>query len=187
MPQIIQEEFDRLVHLPRVCPITCVETGTFEGNFTTMAARHFRELFSIELSPKLYKAAKEKFSSPGTNLGCSIHMLWGDSRQLVPALAHSIRGAVFWYFDANWWHRPPHLDPGIAGAPDEYPLAHELVGVSDRRFGDIVVINDRSTLDTLSEAGRDRRGISLNSIIELLDPYNIIEYKEFLMFEMRWI
>lgn len=174
MPQITNDELGYLLDLANNrYPTVCVETGAFEGHFTTIARHWFSQVHSVELSATL--AAKlESATLPPHR----VHV--GDSRKLVPLLALQIQEPVFWFFDANWWKRPAHLDPGIAGSPDEYPLWDELKAVAPRLWGDIIVVNEVDTFGQLSAAGRDRRDVSVEKIRTLYPEAATVLYHNIL-------
>lgn len=158
MAQIIADELEFLAQFSTWHdPVICVETGAFEGHFTKIARCWFEQVHSVELSEKLGHRLLAWATHPH-----KVHI--GDSRQIVPQLARDLDQSVFWFLDANWWYRPAHLDPGIAGGREMYPLQDELEAIADRAMGDIIVVNEVDTFGKLSEAGRDRRAFSVDSI-----------------------
>ena len=74
-----------------------IETGTFRGD-TADAARHiFRTVHTIELSPALYRAARDKFSGV-TN--CHVHH--GDSATVLHKILPPTEGTVLLWLDAHY-------------------------------------------------------------------------------------
>ena len=69
-----------------------VETGTLHGDMIAALAADFDRLYSIELSPELYRLARLRF------LGRSkIHLICGDSSEaLGPLLAEIVTPCTFW-------------------------------------------------------------------------------------------
>ncbi len=92
-----------------------VETGTFRGATTCWAARHFAEVYTIELSETLYKETAD-ILGPLEN----VTALLGDTREELARLAPQLPKSIVW-LDAHW--------SGLAGAAgwqDQCPLLEEL-------------------------------------------------------------
>lgn len=122
-----------------------VETGTFKGDRADLFAAVFPTVHTIELSRPLYESALVRLGP----LGVTCH--YGDSRDVLPGLAHSIQEPALWYLDAHWFS----LNPGpskagasrgavahIAGRAEGLPLWDELACLARRDFDDVIVVDD---------------------------------------------
>lgn len=74
-----------------------IETGTYHGDMIDAAKKVFKEIYSIELSERLYRIARKRF--------CRfqhIHILYGDSKEVLPhVLAQVSEPSLFW-LDAHY-------------------------------------------------------------------------------------
>ncbi|CAA6606258.1 conserved hypothetical protein [Rhodospirillaceae bacterium LM-1] len=110
-----------------------IETGTFQGATAIEAARHFRRVVTIELSPRLFMSTEEKLLAYA-NIEC----LLGDSRRHLSSLLSNLPPAMFW-LDAHW--------TGLeitAGANDECPLMGEIETIAPHLDRHVVLIDDAS-------------------------------------------
>lgn len=126
-------------------PQTFVETGTWTGNTTRLALQHFKKVHTIELSADLFGT-----HSPGLlALGARCHL--GDTRDVLPKLAATLVGPVFWFLDA-------HATDQCAGAVSgPLPLFDELETLGRRKFRDIIVVDDVHCFITHREAALKER------------------------------
>jgi hypothetical protein len=117
-----------------------VETGTFLGDTVEAMRRHFREIYSIELSAELYRRARERFAGID-----QVRLLHGDSGAILPDLAHEIREPCLFWLDG-------HYSAGETARGDENsPLRRELAAVLGRRVeGDVILVDDARLMN-----GRD--------------------------------
>lgn len=92
---------------------TLVETGTFLGASTALAAEMFERVITIEKDPALHAAARE-----GNRDLRNVEWVLGDSRDVLPRLDLSTP-TVFW-LDGHW------SGGDTAGEDDECPLLDEL-------------------------------------------------------------
>jgi hypothetical protein len=108
-----------------------IETGTFQGNTTAWAARHFDRVTTIELSPAYHAAAQARFGAQP-----NVCTLAGDSvaalRAVVPNLASP---AIFW-LDAHW----SGMD--TAGREVECPVLAEIALINASSLPHVVLIDD---------------------------------------------
>jgi len=110
-----------------------METGTFEGKTTRLAAAEFGLVFSVEIKRELYQAAAERLLVECPN----VSVLFGDSRWAVRWLATRLTEPVCWYLDAHWFKHP-----AVGGQEEGLPLWAELEAIAARPFRDIVVVDD---------------------------------------------
>ena len=77
-----------------------IETGTYLGDTVQAMLGVFESVYSIELSPELYKQALTRFAEESR-----VKLLLGDSSRKLSEAAQASRGrnAMFWHHD----RRPP--------------------------------------------------------------------------------
>ena len=73
-----------------------IETGTQFGQMVNAVKDYFREIYSIELDPRLYEAARRHFARDS-----HIHLLQGDSAAMLPRLLESISEPCLFWLDAH--------------------------------------------------------------------------------------
>jgi hypothetical protein len=108
-----------------------VETGTFKGDTSKWAAKHFKSVYTIEVSKVLYDRHNDDFRALQ-----NIKPYLGDSRVVLPEILSEIsdRKCVFW-LDSHWCL-------GHTGGEGEFcPLVEELHTISSRK-DDIILIDD---------------------------------------------
>ena len=70
-----------------------IETGTYRGDTTAWAAKHFTSVYSIELGETLYSRCVLRFADQ-----MNVHLINGDSVQSLARLLPTIeKRAIFWY------------------------------------------------------------------------------------------
>jgi hypothetical protein len=110
---------------------TFVETGTFRGRTAAWASGHFDKVITIEISPELHAAAKERLKEHA-----NIQLLCGESpdclRRVVPGMDTP---AVFW-LDAHW------SGGDTGGQTDECPLMEELDIIFESSQDHCVLVDD---------------------------------------------
>jgi len=109
---------------------TLIETGTYYGEMVAAMRKRFDEIYSIEFDSALARRAQKKFLR-----WPHIHILEGDSQQVVPDLLRSLhRPALFW-LDAGYY--------GWAGLHgDKQRLTCELEAVLSHPIKDHVILMD---------------------------------------------
>jgi hypothetical protein len=113
-------------------PSVLVESGTWHGNTTRLAAQFFGMVHTIEINPELYMEATRLL--PG-----NVHCHLGNSADVVPGLAVSIQEPICWYLDAHWFTDPKEI---IAGKDVPLPLWAELYAIAQRVYEDIIIVDD---------------------------------------------
>lgn len=76
---------------------TFVETGTYLGDSTNVAAEIFKQIHTIELSEKLYKRVVERFKG-NPNICCYL----GDSATVMKKLVPTLTGRVLFWLDGHF-------------------------------------------------------------------------------------
>jgi hypothetical protein len=108
-----------------------VETGTYLGYTTAIAARLFKKVYTIELSREIFEQTRAKFPP-----NCNIEFVQGDSAVELKMLAERIDRPCVFFLDS-------HFAGGkTAFGEVEVPLSDELTSVSKRKFADLVIVDD---------------------------------------------
>lgn len=163
-------EDELLRHATRQGMKVFVETGTYKGESTRIAAKLFEEVYTMEISPVLYDQAKRSAKAAGLNTN---GYLFGDSVQLLERLlTHEIESKpTFFFIDA---HISDHLTSynGVELVPalSELRLINDLYPVN---LPGIICVDDLRLFD----GPPDWKGIHETSIKEALNNH-IIEYSE---------
>ena len=109
-----------------------IETGTFLGDMVEAQRKNFRRIFSIELSEKLWRNAKKRFSKY-----THIQIIHGDSGKVLGDITNQLEEpAVFW-LDA-------HYDAGVTAKGDtECPIFQELDAIlTNKQINHVILIDD---------------------------------------------
>jgi hypothetical protein len=113
-----------------------VETGTYRGTTVRAMRRRFEQIYSIELGEELYERARARFAGDE-----HIHILHGDSAELLPALARRIDEPCLFWLDGHF------SDWGTARGAWDSPLERELEAVLARtQDRDVVLVDDARLL-----------------------------------------
>jgi hypothetical protein len=148
-----------------------VETGTYLGHTTAIAAHLFKMVYTIELSREIFETTRAKFRNVK-----NIEFVQGDSATELKRLALLIdRPAVFF------------LDSHFAGGKTAYgevevPLYDELGSICARKFGDLVIVDDYRLFGQRGTSGTpgselyppteyDWTGISLDGCFDVLKKH----------------
>jgi hypothetical protein len=75
-----------------------VETGTYYGEMVAAMKNRFATIYSVEFDPRLAQRAKRKFARYP-----HIHVLEGDSQQIVPELLQRIQEPALFWLDAGYY------------------------------------------------------------------------------------
>ncbi len=108
-----------------------VETGTFRGDTVKWAASHFKKVFTIENSEKLF----QEVSSTYKHLK-NVKFILGDSREVLASLLAEIHEPALFWLDAHW------CGTDSWGADDECPLIQELEIILSARIDHFILIDD---------------------------------------------
>jgi hypothetical protein len=108
-----------------------IETGTYLGDGIKSVLNSYEYIHSIELSEKWYNHNVEQFKNNN-----NVKMYLGDSKKILPELLNSINEPVTIYLDA-------HYSGGTTAFGDEEtPLLLELEILKNRKYDDIIIIDD---------------------------------------------
>jgi len=110
---------------------TLVETGTFLGEMVHAVCNDFEKIYSIELSRKLYRRARKKFSKLE-----HIRILQGNSGELMAEVVKKLESRTIFWLDA-------HYSGGItAKGEKETPILEELDAILNMPGQESVILID---------------------------------------------
>jgi hypothetical protein len=108
-----------------------VETGTYLGDMVEAQKQHFTDIYSIELSERLYKQALKRFK--GDN---RIHLLQGDSGKRLKEIVSQLKQPALFWLDG-------HYSGGITALGDkECPVPEELEAIFKSNEPHVILIDD---------------------------------------------
>jgi hypothetical protein len=108
-----------------------VETGTYLGDMVEAQRDHFKKIYSIELSEKLFNKALKRFKDH-----LHIKILHGDSSIVLNKLMNEIdKPALFW-LDGHYSHGM------TAKGEKECPVPEELTTILKNSLPHIILIDD---------------------------------------------
>lgn len=114
-----------------------IETGTYKGNSSFWAAKHFDNVFTIELNKELYEETSSRKDAPK-----NIKFLHGNSKDVLPELVNKLDGQSIFWLDGHWCM-------GAGGKEDECPLMNELMAISKTKDSIILIDDARCFLGPL--------------------------------------
>ena len=108
-----------------------VETGTYLGDMVEAQRDHFKKIYSIELSEKLFNKAQKRFKDHS-----HVKILHGDSGTVLNKLMNEVdKPALFWL--------DGHYSGGItAKGEKECPVPEELSTILKSSFPHLILIDD---------------------------------------------
>jgi hypothetical protein len=112
-------------------PANFVETGTYLGDSTLKAATQFQKVYSIELSPELFKKAQTRFKK-----NSRITLYQGDSCEQLPHIISEITGKTVYFLDAHY-----SLGQTAQGSQNT-PILAELACIQKAGITDAIIIID---------------------------------------------
>jgi hypothetical protein len=110
---------------------TLVETGTYLGEMVDAQRRRFRQIWSIELSPELHRAAQEHFARAR-----NVTLLEGDSGVLISSIVAGLEAPALFWLDA-------HYSEGNTARGSVYtPIKRELEVILRSPFEHVILVDD---------------------------------------------
>lgn len=111
-----------------------VETGTYKGDTTLMAAKHFEHVFTTEIHKGLYEESKERAKKEGVE---NIEFYLGDSVELLHDICPKVKDGAVFFIDA-------HISGSDSGwnGKQRVPLMDELKVILSYNVGPSVFIID---------------------------------------------
>ena len=108
-----------------------VETGTYRGEMARKCSKHFKEIWTIELSKRLAEEAARRLAKLS-----NVRVTCGESSGLLPQILAGIREPVVFWLDA-------HYSGGItARGATECPLERELHIIAEHPCHDHIILID---------------------------------------------
>lgn len=114
-----------------------IETGTYMGDTVAALRKDFARIYSIELSRRLHTAAAARFAGDP-----SIHILAGDSSEVLPGILAGIDTPCLFWLDGHW-------SAGVtARGSRDTPIVAELDAVLRHRVtGHVILVDDARCFD----------------------------------------
>lgn len=107
-----------------------LETGTYKAQSTKKMARHFKQVYTIELGKELYESAKRSVKNK------NIVFHHGDSAHVLPKLLPQLKGKIVFFLDA---HFSMH---DTAQGDENTPILTELEIIKKAQIKDSIIIID---------------------------------------------
>jgi hypothetical protein len=144
-----------------------VETGTFWGETVAAMRRHFRQVTSIELEPRLARHCRRRFARFR-----NVEIVHGDSARELKRVVSQLRGRTLFWLDGH--------DSGGDTAATE-PLADELIAVMNAPVGSVVLVDDartftgppRMTIDEIASLTQEHFTMAVRDDVIRLTPLHI--------------
>jgi hypothetical protein len=112
-----------------------VETGTYYGEMVAAMKNRFDAIYSVEFDSALAQRAQKKFAR-----WPHIHVLHGDSQQVVPEILRTIEKSALFWLDAGYY--------GWAGMQGEKQrLTSELEAILGHRLQHVILMDDARGLN----------------------------------------
>jgi hypothetical protein len=108
-----------------------IETGAYLGDGIRGVLGHYETIHSIELSEKWFNHNVEQFKN---NKEVKVHH--GDSKKILPELLANIHEPVTIFLDAHYSGSFTEF------GEEETPLLKELELLKERKYNDIIIIDD---------------------------------------------
>jgi hypothetical protein len=129
-PPIVKQRIVKMHQRPGTT--TFIETGTYTGEMVAAVLNRFSAIITIELSPALAEAARQRFAKNGR-----VHVLEGNSAVLLRQVLSGLRAPALFWLDA---HYTCQLS---AGAGERAPIAEEIDAIAAHPVrGHVVLIDD---------------------------------------------
>lgn len=132
MPNLGKQRFV-IDYIKKFSPEIFIETGTYKGRMVYAVMPYVKEIYSIELDKALFQNAQKRFN--GYN---KIHILQGQSNNILPTILNNVDGACLFWLDA-------HFSGGSTAKGDsDTPIMQEIECIlnHDRVSEHIILIDD---------------------------------------------
>jgi hypothetical protein len=135
---------------------TLVETGTYLGDMVWGMRRAFRDIYTVELEPSLYRRAVQRFGGES-----HVHLYLGDSAELISEIIARLTGPALFWLDG-------HFSGGITTSGQlETPIKAELSSIFADQRSHVVLIDDASDF---TGHGDYPSVDELRSLLQALEP-----------------
>lgn len=109
---------------------TLVETGTNHAHMLYVQQNHFREIYSIELDHWKVESARRKFANRP-----SIHVMEGDSGEVLPRLLPALKEPVLFWLDGHDFDISTPVKKELV-ALYNHPIKDHVLLIDDARWFD---------------------------------------------------
>lgn len=109
---------------------TLVETGTNHAHMLYVQQNHFREIYSIELDRGKVESARRKFANRP-----SIHVMEGDSGEVLPRLLPALKEPVLFWLDGHDFDISTPVKKELV-ALYNHPIKDHVLLIDDARWFD---------------------------------------------------
>ena len=145
-----------------------VETGTYKGDTSLMAAEHFDKVFTMEIVEDLYRGSMERAAREGvTNV--SFHL--GDSLEVLPKILPQVEDGAVFFIDA-------HQSGPDTGNNQKHlvPLFEELDLILSRDLGpSVFIFDDVRFWEGQRQPAWDWAHISVKKILDKFEGLFVID------------
>ncbi|MFA5022983.1 MAG: hypothetical protein WC385_00090 [Candidatus Paceibacterota bacterium] len=130
-PQIVKQKLIKKCARRYHCQIL-VETGTCLGDTIDRLKNDFQQIFSIELSPELFRQAQKRFEQDP-----HINLFQGDSGEVLPSILPKLNKPTIFWLDG-------HYSGGVtAKAGVNTPIIKELGAIlNNPAINQVILIDD---------------------------------------------
>lgn len=137
-----------------------VETGTFKGGTSFWAAEHFKQVYTIEIDPKISKSTQENPKCPK-----NIEFFVGNSKDKLPEIVPQLNGRSLFWLDGHW------CNVSSFGKEEECPVLDEIHAISNLKDAVILIDDCRAFLGPLPPPHDNEQWPRIDEIIVLLKQY----------------
>ncbi len=136
-----------------------IETGTYKGNSSIWAAKHFEKVYTIELNEDLFNEASSRKDAPS-----NITFIQGNSKDELPKIIEKLEGQSIFWLDGHWCM-------GAGGKDDECPLIKELLDISKTKDSIILIDDARCFLGPLPPPHNASDWPRIDEIFKLINEH----------------
>ncbi len=143
-----------------------VETGTFRGNTSFWAAKHFEKVYTIEIDPEISRTTASVKDCPK-----NIEFLIGNSKDILPEITKTLEGPTIFWLDGHWCNVTSY------GKDMECPLMDELKALENLHDAVILIDDARAFLGPMPPPHDPGQWPRIDEIIILLKkqyPSNLV-------------
>ncbi|HEX2983831.1 MAG TPA: hypothetical protein VHO28_09845, partial [Ignavibacteriales bacterium] len=139
-----------------------IETGTYLGESAYNASKVFKNIYTIELSQKLYAEASKRYASANINFYC------GDSAKVLKEMLPQIKGKALFWLDGHY------SGGATAKAGKNTPILEEIEALKSSGINEaIVLVDDIRLFEKMEKTDEGLSGYpGLHELIEALLSLN---------------
>jgi len=143
-----------------------VETGTYRGTTSCMAAKHYEHVYTTEIVEALHNYSKHRAHCEGLD---NISFYLGDSVELLKDIAPKVLDGAVFFIDAH------QSGPDSSNNGKNVPLFEELEVIlsSGELSPSLFIFDDTRFWQNHSQQAWDWEHVSTNGIVEMFKKYNV--------------